>query len=420
MMRKLLIELKIALKSVLRNGRRTILTLCSIVFGTVFIMVFSGYVNGVSVAYKERQINSNLGHFQIYKEGFLDYKQDYSMKFSFSMEETDLIYDILEDDVGDIEFASPRINITGFLRTDAGSFAPFKGYAGDAEYEMLMGFEMREGDGLNILPQNYNRVIVGTELIKKLKAKVKDEAQMLFMDEKDTDLEPIDVVLNGTADFSADTGITDADRTFAVTSLDLAKELLDTDRVQYIVVMLNQTDKIDSAVQTLKKRCEQEGLSVEIRTWDSLSKLYRDMVRMYNSVILISLAVIMIVVILSIINSMFMAVLERVSEIATMRAVGASKLKIIRLIFFEAFFIGLIGVILSVIFTFLSVITINNLEFYLPPPPGYSEPIPFMIFMDIGIYIYYSAITMFTCIIASILPAVKAANTNIIRAIGQH
>ncbi len=417
-MRKLLIELKISFKNVLRNSRRTVLTLFSIVFGTVFIMIFTGYVNGVSTAYKERQINSNLGHFQIYKSGYLNHKQDYSLKYSFSPDEAYQIQEILEDEVGGIEFVVPRINITGFLRTDSGDFAPFKGYSGDVEYEMLMGFEMREGEGLNII--DYNNVLVGTELLNKLKANVGQSVEMLFMDEQDTELEPIEVVLNGTADFSADTGITDANSTFTVTSIDLAQEVLNTDKVQYIVVMLNQSDKIYNAIDKFKKIAEQQGLSVEVRTWDELSEIYKDVVLMYRSVIFISLAVILIIVILSIINSMFMSVLERVSEIGTMRAIGSSKSKVIRLIFFESVFIGLIGIAVSIIFTSLSVITINSLDFSLPPPPGYSEPIPFLVFMNFRIYATYSAITLITCIVASILPALKASSINIINAIGHH
>ena len=63
-------NIKIAARSVFRNKRRTIITLLSIIFGCVAIIVFGGFVDYSMWGLRESTIHSRLGHLQIYKQGF--------------------------------------------------------------------------------------------------------------------------------------------------------------------------------------------------------------------------------------------------------------------------------------------------------------------------------------------------------------
>ena len=63
--------LKIALRNVLRNKRRTLLCLAIIIFGTIFLFLASGYMQDTYKGLKWMEISSN-GHFQVASTGFWD------------------------------------------------------------------------------------------------------------------------------------------------------------------------------------------------------------------------------------------------------------------------------------------------------------------------------------------------------------
>src|SRR2546423_12060214 len=64
---------RIAWRSVGRNRRRTALTLASVVFGTVAMVLSAGIVDGVFAQLREYVIHSRLGHLQITRPGYRDF-----------------------------------------------------------------------------------------------------------------------------------------------------------------------------------------------------------------------------------------------------------------------------------------------------------------------------------------------------------
>ena len=64
---------KIAFLNVLRNSRRTLITVLAIVFGCVSLIVFGGFVESMYQGLRESMIRSNLGHIQIYKKGYSEF-----------------------------------------------------------------------------------------------------------------------------------------------------------------------------------------------------------------------------------------------------------------------------------------------------------------------------------------------------------
>jgi len=63
---------KIALRNIFRNKRRSGLTMMAIVFGSVAIILFGGFIAATYQGLRESTINSQLGHIQIFKEGYSD------------------------------------------------------------------------------------------------------------------------------------------------------------------------------------------------------------------------------------------------------------------------------------------------------------------------------------------------------------
>src|SRR5204863_8823628 len=62
--------LKLAIRNVFRNRRRTIITLLAMGFGAAAIIVFGGFVNSIYFGVRESTIRSQVGHIQLYRKGY--------------------------------------------------------------------------------------------------------------------------------------------------------------------------------------------------------------------------------------------------------------------------------------------------------------------------------------------------------------
>src|SRR5262247_702053 len=62
--------LKLAIRNVFRNRRRTLITLAAMGFGAAAIILFGGFVNAVYWGVRESTIRSQVGHIQIYRKGY--------------------------------------------------------------------------------------------------------------------------------------------------------------------------------------------------------------------------------------------------------------------------------------------------------------------------------------------------------------
>jgi len=62
--------LKLAIRNVFRNRRRTIITLLAMGFGAAAIIVFGGFVHSIYFGVRESTIRSQIGHIQLYKRGY--------------------------------------------------------------------------------------------------------------------------------------------------------------------------------------------------------------------------------------------------------------------------------------------------------------------------------------------------------------
>src|SRR5213594_2738695 len=63
---------KLAIRNVFRNRRRTLITVAAMGFGTAAIILFGGFVNSVYIGVRESTIRSQIGHIQLYRKGFSD------------------------------------------------------------------------------------------------------------------------------------------------------------------------------------------------------------------------------------------------------------------------------------------------------------------------------------------------------------
>jgi len=195
------------------------------------------------------------------------------------------------------------------------------------------------------------------------------------------------------------------------------QNLMYTASVSRMVLLLKETEQTEQFTQTLAKIFKEKNLDLEIKTWSELTQFYHKVVEMFDTQFLFIRIIVMVIVVLSIANTMVMAVMERTTEIGTIRALGNTRREILALFITESIYLGLIGGVMGVVFGIAAAKGITAAGFIMPPPPGSSIGFPIRIFVVFRFLWQSMALGLAAAVLSSIYPAVKAARLKIVDAL---
>lgn len=108
-------------------------------------------------------------------------------------------------------------------------------------------------------------------------------------------------------------------------------------------VILRDPSRIESTMAAIRKTSERTGLGLSVSDWQSAAGLVGQFVTIVRLVLYVAIAIIFLVALVIINNSMVMATMERVAEIGTMRAIGSPRRLVVLMIFLETLALGLIA-----------------------------------------------------------------------------
>jgi putative ABC transport system permease protein len=196
-----------------------------------------------------------------------------------------------------------------------------------------------------------------------------------------------------------------------------AQALYDTDKAEQIVVLLDDWQKTEQMRGLLSAKLAKAGLAVEIKTWRELSVFYMKVRGMFDMIFLFLFSIVLIIVVMSTVNTMGMAVLERTREIGTLRALGLKRKGVSLLFAMEGGLLGLLGSLLGMVLHF----GVWSLIHVLAPtytPPGISTPVPLVVNLVPQSLLVLMCCLILLSLIAAILPARRAARQNVVDALG--
>ncbi|MDD5729692.1 MAG: FtsX-like permease family protein [Candidatus Omnitrophica bacterium] len=420
-----MITLKIAIRNIFRHKTRTIITLSTIVFGAVAVIFAGGFFEDIFYKMRESYIHAHTGHIQIYKKGFLE--KGRIEPYNYLIENPKDIIPLISAIKG-VKFVTQRLQFSGLISTGENTIS-FLGMGVEPKYEPVAPLES------NDLRKATENLTMGGVIVTKGKALSKDDKYSVMLGQglgsaigaKPADsivlltntvngsVNALDVTVNGIFYTSSKA----FDDHFLRIPLYTAQKLLATDSVQTLVVMLNKTEDTKRVKKAIAGIIRDKKLDLEIKSWDELSDFYNQTVKLFNRLFLIMKFVIVIVVILSIFNTMNMAVFERVSEIGTIMALGTKRRGVIKLFMYEGLGLGVIGGIIGLISGALITSLVAAIGIHMPPPPGatmhfLSEPriVP-------GMLLFAFILSILTSLISSFYPAYRASRLEIADALRQ-
>ncbi len=406
--------MKIAIRNILKNRRRSFVTLLAIAVGLAAVGLFRGYADRTYWGLRQMAIRGEgLGHLTVFKDGWFEKGKIDPGKYMFSKNETQRIVDLVEED-DDIILATPQIHISGLVSNGQTSTIFLANGVKPRDEKIIKGgwdaFRPVKGDTL------HDEKVYGVEMAKGL-AEILDlnpgSDAVVMAPTLDGQMNALDIEVAGVYDTASDV----TNDKFIRVPFAFAQSLYDTDKADRIVVLLEDWKKTEPARKQLLTRLTEAGLQCEIRTWNELSLFYSKVRGMFDMIFMFLFVIVLVIVVMSVVNTMGMAVLERTREIGTLRALGLKRRGVGLLFAIEGAMIGLFGSILGII---LNIVAWAIIRAVAPTyiPPGVSTPVILTVNLVPQFMIIMMIFLVFLSLIAAILPARRAARQNVVDALG--
>lgn len=350
--------LRLALLNLFRNRARSFITLGAILFGVSGLILSGGFVRDIFLQLGEALIHSQSGHAQIGHEAVFSYgsrsPERYLLEAPASLRESIAAQPGVKD-------VMARITFSGLLNNGKTDYA-IVGDGVEPEGENRLGTHLHLVSGRMLENDDRFGIMLGEGVANALQLGTGDHATLLANTLHGAlntlDLEVVGIFQTFSKDFDA--------RAIRI-PLSAAQDLLLTDGVTKFVVTLHDTGQTGEFISRMRQRLP---APLAVRDWKQLNDFYEKTVTLYNQQFGFLKAMVLLMVCLSVINTVNMSLMERTWEFGTMRALGNRNRTIAGLILGEAAILGLLGASLGLALGILLAMIISGIGIPMPPPPN--------------------------------------------------
>ncbi|HEY9594200.1 MAG TPA: FtsX-like permease family protein [Spirochaetia bacterium] len=333
-----------AWRNLLRHKRRTLTTLSALIVGLCGLVVFQGYIGSIMTHLRESTIRYGLGHLQIVRSA--QYFEDGEFNpYAYAMKDDEKLLTDLSRQHG-VRAAFPSTGFTSIAGKGEKSVTLLvKAYPAER-----MFFAPPEG---NVEPPA-DRFELGTLLSGA--APSEGERDRLVLGETAARILAVttgsvvtlmavlpDGGLNG-RDFtvSAVYRSPGRDKTFAYTDYDTAVDFTGIQGAAVLHVLATDVGAVDAIAARVPS-------NLTVRTWHDLATYYVQANTMFSGFLGVIRAIILLVTLFIMANTMNRIVRERMKEWGTLRAMGMKKRRLLLLVVLEGSFQGVVGAALGVL-----------------------------------------------------------------------
>ncbi|GAB4563663.1 MAG: ABC transporter permease [Anaerolineae bacterium] len=386
----------IGFRDLMRNRRRSALSLIAVALGLALLMMLNGLITGTMEQSLQNNIRLNTGHVQIRKDGYEVEKL--SLKWSDLIEEPEALLAQVRT-LPEVKEAAPVLWMNAFLNT-ADDSVGVQVYGIDVTSPIHQPFRDAMVAGDFPAPDDRSGILLGRRLADELKLGIGDDLSLTAVN---ADGEPVEAIFTVRGLFS--TGLPYYDQVAVFLPLSKAQALAGTgDRVSSIVIMLHDQGDAERVAERLRS----PGL-VPL-TWRDLNAIWLTAVESGMVFYYILDAIVMAIVAVIIANTLLMAVFERVREIGILAALGMRARQIRLMFLLEAAILGLAGIVVGFVLGTLGVSYLANVGLDIGNAAAsaagalglgtkmYAEFVP-------GLFVTLAAATLGVILLASLYPA---------------
>jgi len=336
-----------ALRNLLRQKRRTLVTLSALIIGLCGVVVFQGYITSLMRSFRDGTIRAGIGHLQIAASPGYFADGEFN-PYPYALQDTDALLAGLSGRP-DVLAAFPSTGFTSIAGKGEKSvtllvkgyppqrmfFDPAKARPTPPADRFELGTLI---SGTSLAPGDKDGIVLGETAARILGAGPGSVITLMAV--------LPDGGLNG-RDFTV-SGIYRAqgrDKIFAFTDYASAVDFTGMQGAAVLHVLARSVADTSSIAARVPQR-------LSVRTWHDLATYYVQVNTMFSGFLNVIRAIILLVTLFIMANTMNRIVLERMREWGTLRAMGMKKNGILLLVVLEGFFQGLVGAGIGVLLGF--------------------------------------------------------------------
>ncbi len=390
---------KIAWRNLWRNKRRTLIVLTSVIVGVIIILLNDGLGIGFIKQMLEIQINTSVAHIQIHNKSFLD-----DRVLSNSIKNPNYVDSILQK-TDFVKHYSKRLINFGMLSSAANSSGiVLYGIEPEKEKQLtIIHSSIIKGTYLSGKP---NEIIIGKKLAERLEVELGDK---LVAISSNIDGKPSSELFRIVGIFK--TSDTEFDKMTVFVDYNNLENMLSTQGLASEFAILS--DNPENAPLNKAELIKLLNIpNLEVKTYIDLLPLIMSYIDSYQSMMFVFYLIFGIAVLFGIINSMLMAVFERIREIGVLMSIGMKNSKIFFMIVYESLCIGVLGTMIGTIIgsVLLLYLQKNGIDLSFVSDTLNQYGMNAVIYPELSFQVIFSSILVMpiTAVVAAIYPAIKA------------
>ena len=401
-------QLLLALRNIFRQKTRSAATLIAITVGVAGLILAGGFVQDIFIQLGEATIHAQTGHIQITRQGYREGKTRAPEKYLIDTPE-----ELKKNAAGvtGVDKVFARLSFSGVINNGKRDLGII-GEGVEPSAEEKLGTYMKYIEGRPLRDEDRDGIVMGHGVAKSLGLKPGDRVNLVISLAQGAvntlDFEVIGVFQSFSKEFDA--------RAVRIPIL-AARELMDTPGAHLLVVMLHRTEDTRQVTTALIDRFATQGL--EAARWDELSDFYGKAVELYDQQFGVLRLIILLMVLLSVTNSVNMTLFERTREFGTLLALGDKPKTVFRLIMLESVVLGVLGAFVGIVVGCLAALAISAVGIPMPPPPNANIGYTAFIRLVPAEIAFSGLIGLVATCLAALLPARRASRLKVVEALRQ-
>jgi putative ABC transport system permease protein len=400
------VELKIALRNVFRNRRRTAFSLTVIAVGTAVFLFVLAYV-GEALLSQRLASACETGAVQIADERlFTNQANGYDA----------LISSELQRRAVELVVARPGVLGTAVELDFAGLIGDANGSTliigrGLTPCDCVSNYSCYAIDGTSLADVSPREGILGKKLAAKLGVGIGDSIN-IATGTVSGNFTAASVTVAGELAYSLGT----VEEQLGLFPVAFVQRLLKTDGVERILIGLDNLDKASQFADELRVALAREGIALGVRTWQDLSPGYESSQSFFAAFSGLAGISVFALVFFSVVEILTISFLERTREVASTRAFGATRWRVFRGFLLEGAMIGAIGAVIGVVFA-SGLVEAFNAARVVWTPPGSAVPQAIHLSLTVSTALMPLVTVILATLASSVYPAWKNARLSVVKAL---
>ena len=400
--------LKIAWKNIWRSKGRSFVVMGSMAVGVWALIFGVGFMNGFMVSYSADVINHDISNFQIHHPEF---KQDRALRFTIPDGQQKANEIRAWEGVKGVTTRTLVDGMVASARKASG--VQIRGVEKSNE-AIVTGLDSLTKVGAYFQGIRKNPILIGKKLAESLDVEVKSKVVLTFNDSNGN----ITSAAFRVAGILESSSLNISEGYAFVLQSDLTRLLgMDDRAIHEIAVLTHQ--QVDENL--LVNRYTSEYPNDLAETWGELAPELAFLQQAYENMLYILMVIIMLALVFGLVNTMLMAVLERIRELGMLMAVGMTKLRVFVMVLIETILLGIAGAPIGMLLGWLTIHYFSqsgvDLSAYSEGLEAYGYDSMLYPYLEEQSYIVITISVFITAFVGAIYPSWKAVKLRPVEAL---